>query len=128
MNELFIKAIRGKYRFTYKGIITVEDLFDLNLEELNSIYKDLKAEVKDESEDSLLSNKTTSDKIIEDKIEIVKYVFNLKKSEAEAKLLEKDRKDQIEKLLAIKAAKQEEKLKNMSVEDIDKMIAEIKQK
>lgn len=128
MNELFIRAIRGKYRFSYKGMITVEDLFDLNAEGLNSIYKDLKAELKDEAEDSLLSNKTTADKIIEDKIEIVKYIFNLKKSEAEARLLEKDKKDQIEKLLAIKAAKQEEELRNMSVDDIDKMIEELKQK
>lgn len=125
MNELFIKAIRGKYRFSYKGMITVEDLFDLNAEGLNTIYKDLKAELKDEAEDSLLSNKTTADKIIEDKIEIVKYVFNIKKSEAEAKLLEKERKAQKEKLLSIKMAKQEEELKNMSIEEIDKMLAEL---
>lgn len=125
MNELFIKAIRGKYRFSYKGLITVEDLFDLSLESLNIIYKDLKAELRDETEDSLLSNKTTADKVLEDKVEIVKYIFNLKKSEAEAKLLAKEKKAQREKLLAIKMAKQEEELKNMSVEDLDKMLSEL---
>lgn len=125
MNELFIRASRNKYRFEYKGMITVEDLFDLRFNELDTIYKDLKAELKDEIEDSLMSKKTTADKVLEDKISIVKYIFNLKKEEAEARLLASENKAKKQQLLAIKKMKEEEKLKDMSIEEIDKMIAEL---
>lgn len=125
MNELFIRASRNKYRFEYKGMITVEDLFDLRFNELDAIYKDLKAELKDEVEDSLMSKKTTADKVLEDKISIVKYIFNLKKEEAEARLLASENKAKKQQLLAIKKMKEEEKLKDMSIEEIDKMIAEL---
>lgn len=125
MNELFIRASRNKYRFEYKGMITVEDLFDLRFNELDAIYKDLKAELKDEIEDSLMSKKTTADKVLEDKISIVKYIFNLKKEEAEARLLASENKAKKQQLLAIKKMKEEEKLKDMSIEEIDKMIAEL---
>lgn len=125
MNELFIRASRNKYRFEYKGLITVEDLFDLRFNELDAIYKDLKAELKDEVEDSLMSKKTTADKVLEDKISIVKYIFNLKKEEAEARLLASENKAKKQQLLAIKKMKEEEKLKDMSIEEIDKMIAEL---
>ena len=125
MNELFIRASRNKYRFEYNGMITVEDLFDLRFNELDAIYKDLKAELKDEIEDSLMSKKTIADKVLEDKISIVKYIFNLKKEEAEARLLASENKAKKQQLLAIKKMKEEEKLKDMSIEEIDKMIAEL---
>ena len=39
MNALFVMATRGKYRFPFKGQISVEDLWDLSVKNLDSIFK-----------------------------------------------------------------------------------------
>ena len=42
--NIFEMATRNKYRFPYKGMISVEDLWDLNQTQLDSIYKALNKE------------------------------------------------------------------------------------
>jgi len=55
---MFEKAARLKLRFNFKGILSVEDLWDLSLESLDLIYKNLSAEAKKSKEVSLLEIKT----------------------------------------------------------------------
>lgn len=124
MNELFIRAIRNKYRFPFKGSITVEDLFDLKIEELDQIYRDLNKEVKKENEESLLNiNKT--DSVLQDRIKIVKYVFNIKKAEDEERLLAASKKAKKEKILSIMATKQDEELHSKSYAELAEMLENI---
>lgn len=124
MNELFIRAIRNKYRFPFKGSITVEDLFDLKMEELDQIYRDLNKEVKKENEESLLNiNKT--DSVLQDRIKIVKYVFNIKKAEDEERLLAASKKAKKEKILSIMATKQDEELHSKSYAELAEMLENI---
>ena len=124
MNELFIRAIRNKYRFPFKGSITVEDLFDLKMEELDRIYRDLNKEVKKENEESLLNiNKT--DSVLQDRIKIVKYVFNIKKAEDEERLLADSKKAKKEKILSIMATKQDEELHSKSYAELAEMLENI---
>ena len=54
MDNMWIEALKKKYRFEYKGLINVEDLFDLKLEDLDYIYKNLKRNENDLQVDSLL--------------------------------------------------------------------------
>ena len=44
MSNMFEKAVKGKYRFPYKGQIAVEDLYDLPLGSLDTVFKTLNAE------------------------------------------------------------------------------------
>lgn len=76
MSDMFEKAVKGKYRFPYKGQIAVEDLYDLSLGSLDTVFKTLNAEVKKTDEESLLQTKSEEDDILATKIEIVKYIFN----------------------------------------------------
>lgn len=122
MEKLFETAIRKKLRFPYKGQITVEDLWDLKPEALDSIYKTLNAEnKKEQSEESLMSSKK-QETDLDIQIEIVRYIFNVKMQEINERLKEKDRADQKQKLMAIYAQKENEEIANMSKEDIKKMI------
>ena len=120
--NMFEIATREKYRFPFKGLCSVEDLWDLKLQDLDSIFKTLNAQKKQANEESLLATKSKEDKELETKIDIIKHIVVTKQQEALAKLQEKEIADKKQKLLKLKEQKQDEALGNMSIEEIDKML------
>lgn len=125
MSNMFEKAVKGKYRFPYKGQIAVEDLYDLPLGSLDTVFKTLNAEVKKTDEESLLQTKSEKDDILSTKIEIVKYIFNEKLEEKKNRQEAVERKEKKQKIMQIIATKQDEALRNASVEDLQKMLGEL---
>lgn len=127
MNEvnLFEVAIRENYLFPFKGMINVIDLWDLSLTNLDSVFKTLNAEVKKSEEESLLNAKTKEDEELTNKIEIIKYIVSKKLAEKEARENEKKNKEKRQRILEIKAKRQDEALENMSDEDLDKLLADL---
>ena len=125
MSNMFEKAVKGKYRFPYKGQIAVEDLYDLPLGSLDIVFKTLNAEVKRTDEESLLQTKSAEDDILATKIEIVKYIFNEKLEEKKNRQESAERKEKKQKIMQIIATKQDEALRNASVEDLQKMLDEL---
>ena len=125
MSDMFEKAVTGKYRFPYKGQIAVEDLYDLSLGSLDTVFKTLNAEVKKTDEESLLQTKSAEDDILATKIEIVKYIFNEKLEEKKNQQEAAERKEKKQKIMQIIATKQDEALQNASVEDLQKMLDEL---
>lgn len=125
MEKMFEFATRSKMRFPFKGQISVEDLWDLRVEDLDTVFKSLKKQVKQTKEESLLATKITEDTILDTQIAIVKYIFDAKVQETNARLLEKKRKEQKQKIMSILATKQEQELQNKSVEELQKMFDEI---
>lgn len=125
MSDMFEKAVKGKYRFPYKGQIAVEDLYDLSLGSLDTVFKTLNAEVKKTDEESLLQTKSEEDDILATKIEIVKYIFNEKLEEKKNRQEAAERKEKKQKIMQIIATKQDEALRNASVEDLQKMLDEL---
>ena len=125
MSSMFEKAVKGKYRFPYKGQISAEDLYDLPLGALDTVFKALNAEVKKTDEESLLQTKTAEDDILSTKIEIVKYIFNEKLEEKKNRQEVAERKEKKQKIMQIIATKQDEALRNASVEDLQKMLDDL---
>lgn len=125
MENMFEFATRSKMRFPFKGQISVEDLWGLRVEDLDTVFKSLNKQVKQTKEESLLATKTTEDTILDTQIAIVKYIFDVKVQETNARLLEKERKEQKQKIMSILATKQEQELQNKSVEELQKMLDEI---
>lgn len=123
--NLFELATRCKYRFPYRGQITIEDLWDLHPTELDTIFKTLNAEAKKVSEESLLELRTKEDEELSNKITIVRYIVCAKLEEQKIRENEKANKDRKQKLLAIKARREEAALENISDEQLDKMINEL---
>lgn len=117
-NELFIKATRNKYRFPYKGQASVEDLWDLSLRELDTIFKALNAQVKQTNEESLLATKSKEDSILDAKIAIVKHIFQVKQSEAEAAKTAAANAAQRQRIGEIIAAKEDAALQGKTVEEL----------
>lgn len=125
MEKMFEYAARNKVRFPFKGLISVEDLWDLSLTNLDSIYKTLNKQVKQSEEESLLNTKTTVDKELDVQIAIVKHIVAVKLAEQEAREKASAKKAQKQKIMAIIASKQDEALQNSSVEDLQKMLDEL---
>lgn len=123
--NLFESATRSKMRFPFKGMISVEDLWDLSLTNLDSVFKTLNAESKKSEEESLLNTKSKEDEEVSNKIEIVKYIVSVKLDEKKKREDAKKNAEMRQRLLEIKAKRQDAALENMSDEDLDKALAEL---
>lgn len=124
--NIFEYATRNKIRFNYKGVLNVEDLWDLSLTALDNIYKTLNAQLKQQTdEESLLATKSAADEELLIKIDIVKYIFSVKQSDAVARADAIARKAQKQKIMEIIEAKKDASLQNASLEDLQKMLDEL---
>jgi hypothetical protein len=127
--KMFEMATRTKMRFAFKGLISVEDLWDLSVENLDSIFKNLNSRLKNVNEDSLLAEyykvKSKQDTEVETKIGIVKYIVDTKLDEEKARVESKERKEKKQKILEILSSKQNEDLQSKSVDELRSMLDEI---
>ena len=122
MEKMFEIATRTKMRFPFRGQISAEDLWDLSVRDLDSIFKTLNAQVKKSQEESLLATKTKEDETLSIQIEIVKHIVKTKLDEAETAKQSKELKEKKQKIMEIIAAKQDESLHNASIEDLQAML------
>lgn len=125
MEKMFETAIRNKYRFPYKGQITVEDLWDLKPQDLDTVFKALNSQRKVAEEESLLSAKSEEETALTTKIGIVKYVVATKLAEIEKAKQSKARKEKKQKLMELIADKQDAELAGKSVEELQAMLASL---
>lgn len=123
--KMFEVATRNKYRFPYKGVISVEDLWDLSLTALDSIYKTLNKQVKQSQEESLLETKSKEDETLDTQIAIIKHIVSVKKQEVIDKTNEKERREKKQRIMALMAKKEDEALESMSREELEKMLNEL---
>lgn len=122
---MFEKATRLKLRFaTTRGLVSVEDLWDMPLSSKDGFNLDVAAihvneELKSRSE-SFVTPKSIDAESNSLKLDILKHVIACKLQEAkdrEDALAKKSRKEYI---LSIIKDKQNEELKNKSIEELEK--------
>jgi len=122
--DIFERATRAKVRFPYKGSCSVEDLWDLSVQELDKMFKSINAELKVEREESLLDqNKVSS--ILELKAAIIRRIVQVKLDEAAAAEQEVARRQKKDRILSILARKQDAKMEAMSEEELARMLDEL---
>lgn len=124
-NKMFEVATRKKFRFPFKGSISVEDLWDLSLQQLDGIYKTLNSQQKQAQEASLLTIRTAEDEDLSLKIEIIKHIVSVKQDEINAAVRAKEVKDQREKIMAILADKQDQDLRSKTPEELQAMLNQL---
>ena len=122
---MFEKATRLKLRFNFKGQSTVEDLWDMPIQALDQIFKGLNVQLKAQKEESLLEIKSKEDEILDLKISIVKHVVEVRLREQKAREDEVSKAAKKQKLLGIIAEKQDANLREMSVDDLTKLVDEL---
>lgn len=120
---MFEKASRMKLRFPFKGSASVEDLWDMSVEELDSVFKTLNAKLKSTQEESLLGAKTAEDDTLTTQVAIVRHIAEVKLAEAAARKDAKTKRDEKQKLLEILARKKDSELEGKSAAELEAMIA-----
>lgn len=117
--NIFELATREKIRFRHSnGLISVEDLWDLTLPQLDVIAKALRKSLQDNGESFISEVKT--DKTTEIAFEVVKHVIGVRLAEKEAMKRRKEAAEKRAQILDIIADKQNEALKGKSVEELMK--------
>lgn len=122
MADLFKVAVKKKYRFNYRGFISVEDLWDLSVEDLDKIFKSLKSQQRNASEESLLQAVSKEDKELNNKIEIIKIIVADKLAASDRAKKAAAQRMQNQRILEIMADKQDAALKEKSVEELQAML------
>lgn len=124
MEKIFEQASRMKIRFAHKGVCSVEDLWDMPLSSVDAIFKSLNKEAKEQDEESLLEPKTVNNTRLSVALAIVKHVVSVRLQERDAAERAKANADRKQTILGIIAEKQNENLKNMPIEELQKLVSE----
>lgn len=120
---MYKEAAKLKLRFaTTRGSLSVEQLYDLPLTELDELAVSLQEEYKESGKKSFLIAKSVKDKVAKLRFDIVLDVLNTKVEEADAVTAERERKEHNQKILGLIADKQDEELKGKSVKELEKML------
>ena len=131
---MYKKASRLKLRFKTKfGMLTLDQLWDIKMSDLKVAVKDAHSEYKKVSDiDSELSflegNSESENEVQKLTFEILKDVYTTRLQEAKSASEAAVVNHEIKHLEEILAAKREENLRNMSEEDLEKLINEKKSK
>lgn len=125
-SKLFETATRKKYRFSSgRGELSVEQLWDLNFEALDSLYKQFRSELKKNDEESLLETSKVNTETSE-KAELVKYIFEARKAENAALKATRTaaalKAQQDEVVRELIAQKKGENLAGKSLEELEAML------
>lgn len=129
--DLFKEATKKKLTYaTKQGAITTQDLWDLPLKSakgacLDDLARSLNAQLKAQADESFVDDtpKTNGDTKLA--FDVVLEVIASKKAEAAAKASQEANKAERSRLLEIIAAKKDESLRNLSLEELEKKVASI---
>jgi len=122
--DIFERAAKEKIRFSFRGLIATEDLWDLSMGDLDVLFKEINIILKEQSGEGLI--KDTSKSIISEalqlQIDLVRHVFEAKQkmaNEAKAKILRMEKKKRIMEIIT---DKQDETLASKSVAELKEML------
>ena len=126
---MFEQASRQKLRFdTLKGLLSVEDLWDLPLTgpvSLDTIAIDLHRQTQADSNVSFVITDRKTDPSVQLRFEIVRHVIDVRLEEKKTADDAREASVKKQKLLAILARKEDAELEGASVDELRRMVAEL---
>lgn len=119
---LFELATRQKLRFSSpKGLLTVEDLWDLPMtgnSSLDTVSKLANRDVKVSAEESFVADATPVNETAVLKLDVLKHIIAVRKAEQATRLAAQEKAERRRKLLGLLAKQDEAKDEAMSREEI----------
>lgn len=126
--SIFERASKQKLRFTTsKGLLSVEDLWDLSLESLDTIAVKIDKSLEDSGTKSFIGKKNTENTKLTLQLEILKHIIQVKLDEKERKARRVEKQAKLSQLQELYASKSNQELESKSREEIQKMIADLEE-
>lgn len=120
---MYKEALQKKLRFkTNKGMISTEDLFDLSLQNLNTLAIMLDKKVSEASKKSFIEELPAKENDDELRFNIVKDVINIKLKARKDNIDKAQADAQNKRILEILAKRKDEELEKKSTEELYAMI------
>lgn len=125
MSNIYKQALRQNIRFEFKGLRSTEELWDLSVEQLDSIFQILNAQRKTKSEESLLSTQNAETADLDLKLEVIRDIVGTllqekaEREEAANKVVRKQR------ILETIARKKDDELGNLSVGELEELAKQL---
>lgn len=121
--ENYKQLTRLKSRFTTSsGVLSVEQLWDLDVKELDKLAVSLEEQYKNSKGKSFLDKKTTKDKTLKLQFDVVLDILNTKVEEQETLKDAKQVKEHNEKIYSLIKQKEDGKLAEMSIEELESQL------
>lgn len=122
---MFDKATRLKLRFeSNKGLLSVEQVWDLSLTALNEMAKGLSRQVKaaQSDEEDFIGTKSNVDSELQLRFDIVKHVIGVKLKERDDSKDAAERKANNQVILELIQRKKQQELEGKSVEELEALL------
>lgn len=121
---MFDQATRLKLRFeSNKGLLSVEQLWDLPLTTLNELAKNLNRQIKEVGDDEdFISEKSSVDSQVQLRFDIAKHIIGVKLKERNDTQTAQDRKAHNQTIMALIEQKQQQELAGKSVEELKALL------
>jgi H2-forming N5,N10-methylenetetrahydromethanopterin dehydrogenase-like enzyme len=130
IENLFENASRKALRFpTERGMLSVEQLWQLPLTgqtfSLDGLAKAVNKELRESSEESFVTEKSSQSGELEIKLEILKHIIAVRKDEAKERERRLAAAQQLKKIDEIIESKEDDALRNKSPEELRKLREEL---
>ncbi|AFU64388.1 hypothetical protein Maynard_83 [Salmonella phage Maynard] len=122
---MFDKATRLKLRFeSNKGLLSVEQVWDLSLTALNEMAKSLSRQVKaaETDEEDFIGTKSNVDSELQLRFDVVKHIIGVKLKERDDSKDAAERKANNQVILELIQRKKQQELEGKSVEELEALL------
>lgn len=122
---MFDKATRLKLRFeSNKGLLSVEQVWDLSLNALNEMAKSLSRQVKaaETDEEDFIGTKSNVDSELQLRFDVVKHIIGVKLKERDDSRDAAERKANNQVILELIQRKKQQELESKSVEELEALL------
>lgn len=122
---MFDTATRLKLRFeSNKGLLSVEQVWDLSLTALNEMAKSLSRQVKaaETDEEDFIGTKSNVDSELQLRFDVVKHIIGVKLKERDDSKDAAERKASNQAILELIQRKKQQELEGLSIEELEKRL------
>ena len=120
--DIFEQASRQKLRINYKGELSVEQVWDLRLDQLDELAVHLETQVDKSTRKSFLTKASKADSLAKLRFDVVFSILQTKVKEAQDAADASERKYENQRILSLIEAKKDAERAGKSIEELEALL------